>query len=154
MRFLRKATGLYRKARWLMWLGGVIVSVLTPLLGYGMHFLNVLKDKRQLETDNPELASEETPGTLFGWLSNADMGRIIGVLALLGILFMVGLIVLQVVASGKKDKADSEEDGDMGGEVAEEDMDFQTPSGQEPPTGKKKNPAPAEEDGDGDWYID
>lgn len=153
-----------------MWLSGVLTTTLIPMMGYGMHALNIAKDKQELATDNPELASEETAGSLFDWMTGENVGRIIGIIAILGIVFILLLIVLQIFSfigartsvSGTDhdtatkeanrrqadlDEMDAEsEDGD--------DVAFQTPSQPKPVRKSKPKPAPATDGDEDDWFID
>lgn len=169
MRLLYKITSLYRKARWLMWLAGMLPTTLIPLLGYGMHALNIAKDRQELATDNPELASEETTGSLFDWMTGETVGRIIGIITILGIIFILLLIILQIFsfigartsASGTDhDTATKEANrrqadlGEMDVEPNDGDVAFQTPSQSKPKRKGKPKPAPATEGNEDDWFID
>ena len=167
MRLLYKLTGMYRKARWLMWLGGALTTTLIPMMGYGMHALNIEKDKQELATDNPELASEETAGSLFDWMTGENAGKIIGIIAILGIVFVLLLIVLQIfsfigartsVSGTDRDTATKEANrrqadlDEMDVDSESEDVAFQAPS-QSKPRRNRENPAPSTDDED-DWFID
>lgn len=151
-----------------MWLGGILTTTLIPLAGYGLHALGIARDKQELATDNPELASEESVGTLFNWLTGENVGKIIGIIVILGIIYIVFLIILQIFSflgartsvSGTdrataakeanrnradKDEMDMIEDG--------EDMDYQTPStGSKPQKAKRKTKLI--EDDEEDWFTD
>lgn len=169
MRLLYKITSLYRKARWLMWLGGMLPTTLIPLLGYGMHALNIAKDRQELATDNPELASEETTGSLFDWITGETVGRIVGIIVILGIIFILLLIVLQIFSfigartsvfgtdrntttkEANRRQADLDE---MDVEPNDGDVAFQTPSQSKPKRKGKPKPAPATEGDEDDWFID
>lgn len=169
MRLLYKITSLYRKARWLMWLAGMLPTTLIPLLGYGMHALNIAKDRQELATDNPELASEETTGSLFDWITGETVGRIVGIIVILGIIFILLLIVLQIFSfigartsvsgtdrntttkEANRRQADLDE---MDVEPNDEDVAFQTPSQSKPKRKGKPKPAPATEGDEDDWFID
>ena len=167
MRLLYKITSLYRKARWLMWLAGMLPTTLIPLLGYGMHALNIAKDRQELATDNPELASEETTGSLFDWMTGETVGRIIGIITILGIIFILLLIILQIfsfigartsVSGTDHDTATKEANrrqadlGEMDVEPNDGDVAFQTPSQSKPK--RKVKPKPATEGNEDDWFID
>lgn len=169
MRLLYKITSLYRKARWLMWLAGMLPTTLIPLLGYGMHALNIAKDKQELATDNPELASEETTGSLFDWMTSENVGRIIGIITILGIVFILLLIVLQIfsfigsrtsVSGTDRDTATKEANrrqadlDEMDVEPEDGDVAFQTPSQPKPVRKSKPKPAPPTDDDEDDWFID
>ena len=169
MGLLYKITSLYRKARWLMWLAGMLPTTLIPLLGYGMHALNIAKDRQELATDNPELASEETTGSLFDWLTGETVGRIVGIIVILGIIFILLLIVLQIFSfigartsvsgtdrntttkEANRRQADLDE---MDVEPNDGDVAFQTPSQSKPKRKGKPKPAPATEGDEDDWFID
>lgn len=169
MRLLYKITSLYRKARWLMWLAGMLPTTLIPLLGYGMHALNIAKDRQELATDNPELASEETTGSLFDWMTGETVGRIVGIIVILGIIFILLLIVLQIFSfigartsvsgtdrntttkEANRRQADLDE---MDVEPNDGDVAFQTPSQSKPKRKGKPKPAPATEGDEDDWFID
>ena len=169
MRLLYKITSLYRKARWLMWLAGMLPTTLIPLLGYGMHALNIAKDRQELATDNPELASEETTGSLFDWITGETVGRIVGIIVILGIIFILLLIVLQIFSfigartsvsgtdrntttkEANRRQADLDE---MDVEPEDGDVAFQTPSQSKPKRKGKPKPAPATEGDEDDWFID
>ena len=169
MRLLYKITSLYRKARWLMWLTGMLPTTLIPLLGYGMHALNIAKDRQELATDNPELASEETTGSLFDWITGETVGRIVGIIVILGIIFILLLIVLQIFSfigartsvsgtdrntttkEANRRQADLDE---MDVEPNDGDVAFQTPSQSKPKRKGKPKPAPATEGDEDDWFID
>ena len=169
MRLLYKITSLYRKARWLMWLGGMLPTTLIPLLGYGMHALNIAKDRQELATDNPELASEETTGSLFDWMTGETVGRIVGIIVILGIIFILLLIVLQIfsfigtrtsVSGTDRDTATKEANrrqadlDEMDVEPEDGDVAFQTPSQPKPVRKSKPKPAPPTDGDDDDWFID
>ena len=150
-----------------MWLGGVLTTTLIPMMGYGMHALNIAKDKQELSTDNPELASEETAGSLFDWMTSETVGKIIGIIAILGIVFILLLIVLQIfsfigartsvsgtdrdttIKEANRRQADLDE---MDVESEDEDVAFQAPSQSKPRKSKEKS-APSTDD-EGDWFID
>lgn len=169
MRLLYKITSLYRKARWLMWLAGMVPTTLIPLLGYGMHALNIAKDRQELATDNPELASEETTGSLFDWITGETVGRIVGIIVILGIIFILLLIVLQIFSfigartsvsgtdrntttkEANRRQADLDE---MDVEPNDGDVAFQTPSQSKPKRKGKPKPTPATEGDEDDWFID
>lgn len=169
MRLLYKITGIYRKARWLMWLAGILTTTLIPLLGYGMHALNIAKDKQELATDNPELASEVTAGSLFDWMTSENVGRIIGIIAILGIVFILLLILLQIFSfigsrtslsgtdhdtatkEANRKQADLDE---MDVEPENGDVAFQTPSQPKPVRKSKPKPAPPTDGDEDDWFID
>lgn len=169
MRLLYKITSLYRKARWLMWLAGMVPTTLIPLLGYGMHALNIAKDRQELATDNPELASEETTGSLFDWITGETVGRIVGIIVILGIIFILLLIVLQIFSfigartsvsgtdrntttkEANRRQADLDE---MDVEPNDGDVAFQTPSQSKPKRKGKPKPAPTTEGDEDDWFID
>lgn len=169
MRLLYKITSLYRKARWLMWLAGMVPATLIPLLGYGMHALNIAKDRQELATDNPELASEETTGSLFDWITGETVGRIVGIIVILGIIFILLLIVLQIFSfigartsvsgtdrntttkEANRRQADLDE---MDVEPNDGDVAFQTPSQSKPKRKGKPKPAPTTEGDEDDWFID
>lgn len=169
MRLLYKITSLYRKARWLMWLAGMVPTTLIPLLGYGMHALNIAKDRQELATDNPELASEETTGSLFDWITGETVGRIVGIIMILGIIFILLLIVLQIFSfigartsvsgtdrntttkEANRRQADLDE---MDVEPNDGDVAFQTPSQSKPKRKGKPKPAPTTEGDEDDWFID
>ncbi|MBV3807327.1 MULTISPECIES: hypothetical protein [Bifidobacterium] len=166
MKLLYKITGIYRKARWLMWLGGILTTTLIPMMGYGMHALNIAKDKQELATDNPELASEVTAGSLFDWITGENVGRII---AILGIIFILLLVVLQIfsfigartsVSGTDRDTATKEANrrqadlDEMDVEPEDGDVAFQTPSQPKPVRKSKPKPAPATDGDEDDWFID
>lgn len=169
MRLLYKITSLYRKARWLMWLAGMVPTTLIPLLGYGMHALNIAKDRQELATDNPELASEETTGSLFDWITGETVGRIVGIIVILGIIFILLLIVLQIFSfigartsvsgtdrntttkEANRRQADLDE---MDVEPNDGDVAFQTPSQSKPKRKGKPKPVPTTEGDEDDWFID
>lgn len=169
MRLLYKITSLYRKARWLMWLAGMLPTTLIPLLGYGMHALNIAKDRQELATDNPELASEETTGSLFDWMTGETVGRIIGIITILGIIFILLLIILQIfsfigartsVSGTDHDTATKEANrrqadlDEMDVEPEDGDVAFQTPSQSKPKRKGKPKSAPATDGDEDDWFID
>lgn len=169
MRLLYKITSLYRKARWLMWLAGMVPTTLIPLLGYGMHALNIAKDRQELATDNPELASEETTGSLFDWITGETVGRIVGIIVILGIIFILLLIVLQIFSfigartsvSGTDRNTTTKEANrrqadlnEMDVEPNDGDVAFQTPSQSKPKRKGKPKPAPTTEGDEDDWFID
>ena len=169
MRLLYKITSLYRKARWLMWLAGMVPTTLIPLLGYGMHALNIAKDRQELATDNPELASEETTGSLFDWITGETGGRIVGIIVILGIIFILLLIVLQIFSfigartsvSGTDRNTTTKEANrrqanldEMDVEPNDGDVAFQTPSQSKPKRKGKPKPAPTTEGDEDDWFID
>lgn len=169
MRLLYKFTGIYRKARWLMWLGGVLTTTLIPMMGYGMHALNITKDKQELATDNPELASEETAGSLFDWMTGENVGRIIGIIAILGIVFILLLIMLQIFSfigartsvSGTDHDTTTKEANrmqadldEMDEEPEDGDMAFQTPSQPKSVRKSRSKPTPATDGDEDNWFID
>lgn len=168
MRILRKLTGIYNKIRWLMWLSGILTTTVIPLAGYGLHALGIARDKQELATDNPELASEESVGTLFAWLTGENVGKIVGIIVVLGIIYMALLIVLQVFSflgartsvSGTDRRTATKEanrgraDMDEMDMDDDDDVDFRAPSSV-PKKGKAKTrrAEPVEDDGD-DWFTD
>ena len=147
-----------------MWLSGMLPTTLIPLLGYGMHALNIAKDRQELATDNPELASEETAGSLFDWMTGEMVGRIVGIIVILGIIFILLLIVLQIFSfigartsvSGTDRNTTTKESNldEMDVEPNDGDVAFQTPSQSKPKRKSKPKPAPATEDNEDDWFID
>ena len=152
-----------------MWLGGMLLTTLIPLLGYGMHALNIAKDRHELATDNPELASEETTGSLFDWMTGETVGRIIGIIVILGIVFILLLIVLQIfsfigartsVSGTDRNTATKEANrrqadlDEMDVEPQDGDVAFQTPSQPKSKKKSKPKPAPATEGDENDWFID
>lgn len=160
---------MYRKARWVMWLSGVLSTTLIPMLGYGMHALNIAKDRQELATDNPELASEETAGSLFDWMNGETVGRIIGIIAILGIVFILLLIMLQIfsfigartsVSGTDHDTATKEANrrqadlDEMDEEPEDGDMAFQTPSQPKPVRKSRPKPTPATDGDEDEWFID
>lgn len=169
MKLLYKITGIYRKARWLMWLGGILTTTLIPMMGYGMHALNIAKDKQELATDNPELASEVTAGSLFDWITGENVGRIIGIITVLGIVFILLLVVLQIfsfigartsVSGTDHDTATKEANrrqadlDEMDVEPEDGDVAFQTPPQPKPVRKSKLKPVPATDSDEDDWFID
>lgn len=159
---------MYNKLRWLMWLSGILTTTVIPLAGYGLHALGIARDKQELATDNPELASEESVGTLFAWLTGENVGKIVGIIVVLGIVYMALLIVLQVFSflgartsvSGT-DRTTATKEANRGrADMDEMDMDdddvaFQAPSGKpkKERTGSRRKAEPVEDDGD-DWFTD
>lgn len=169
MKLLYKITGIYRKARWLMWLGGILTTTLIPMMGYGMHALNIAKDKQELATDNPELASEVTAGSLFDWITGENVGRIIGIITVLGIVFILLLVVSQIfsfigartsVSGTDHDTATKEANrrqadlDEMDVEPEDGDVAFQTPPQPKPVRKSKPKPVPATDSDEDDWFID
>lgn len=152
-----------------MWLGGVLTTTLIPMMGYGMHALNITKDKQELATDNPELASEETAGSLFDWMTGENVGRIIGIIAILGIVFILLLIMLQIFSfigartsvSGTDHNTTTKEANrmqadldEMDEEPEDGDMAFQTPSQPKSVRKSKPKPTPATDGDEDNWFID
>lgn len=134
-----------------------------------MHVLNIAKDRQELATDNPELASEETTGSLFDWMTGEMVGRIIGIIMILGIIFILLLIVLQILSfigartsvSGTDRNTTTKEANRRQANLDEMDVEpndgsvaFQTPSQSKPKRKSKPKPAPATEDNEDDWFID
>lgn len=169
MRILRKLTGIYDKMRWLMWLGGFATTTLVPFADYGMHALGIARDKQELATDNPELASEESVGTFFDWLTGENVGKIVGIIVILGIVYVIFLIVLQVfsflgartsvsgtdrttaIKEANRNRADMDEMNVLedGGST-----DHWAPSvGGKPRKAKKRKTEPLEDDEE-DWFTD
>lgn len=152
-----------------MWLGGMLTTTLIPMLSYGMHALNIAKDRQELATDNPELASEETAGSLFDWMTGEMVGRIVGIIVIFGIIFILLLILLQIFSfigartsvsgtdrntttkEANRRQADLDE---MDLEPSDGDVAFQTPSQSKPKRKGKPKPAPATDGDEGDWFID
>lgn len=169
MRILYKLTGTYNKIRWLMWLGGILTTTLVPLAGYGLHALGIARDKQELATDNPELASEESVGTLFDWLTSENVGKIIRITVILGIVYVIFLIILQIFsflgvrtsvsgtdrATATKEANRNRADMDEMDMIEDgEDMDYQTPSiNSKPQKAKKRKTKPVEDDEE-DWFTD
>lgn len=151
-----------------MWLAGMLPTTLIPLLGYGMHALNIAKDRQELATDNPELASEETTGSLFDWMTGETVGRIIGIITILGIIFILLDYIANLlvhwcrtsVSGTDHDTATKEANrrqadlGEMDVEPNDGDVAFQTPSQSKPKRKGKPKPAPATEGNEDDWFID
>lgn len=152
-----------------MWLGGILTTTLVPLVGYGLHALGIARDKQELATDNPELASEESVGTLFDWLTGENVGKIIGIIVILGIIYVVFLIILQIFsflgartsvsgtdrATATKEANRNRADMDEMDMIEDgEDMDYQTPSiNSKPQKAKKRKTKPVEDDEE-DWFTD
>ena len=97
------------------------------------------------------------------------MGRIVGIIVILGIIFILLLIVLQIfsfigartsVSGTDHDTATKEANrrqadlDEMDVEPEDGDVAFQTPSQPKPVRKSKPKPAPPTDDDEDDWFID
>lgn len=97
-----KISSLYNTYQWIMWISGILSSIILPLIPYLFHIVAVLKEKRTIMADDPELAGSLSPGSpLEYWFSGdaAQWGRYVSfVLLACSLLFLVCLLILQVLA--------------------------------------------------------
>ena len=102
-------------------------------------------------------------------MTGETVGRIIGIITILGIIFILLLIILQIfsfigartsVSGTDHDTATKEANrrqadlGEMDVEPNDGDVAFQTPSQSKPKRKGKPKPAPATEGNEDDWFID
>lgn len=98
MRFVYRLTGLYRRFRWVTWLSGSIATFVAPLLGYIPYLAGINARRREMSVDSPEYASDVKAGSIWDWLSGAVSGNFnpVGLIALIGGVFLLLLVVLQI----------------------------------------------------------
>lgn len=99
MRLIHKLADLYYTYRRIMWLIGLLSMIGIPVGSYGLYFLQTIKTKQGLMTDNPELANAEPTVDIFDWLTGVGgvIGNITGILTLICIVFILFLIVFHIV---------------------------------------------------------
>lgn len=115
VKLLHGIQGLYDRYRLLMWLSGLLGGVGLPVLGWGVYALKRWADVTDMMVDNPEGASTIVTDGLFTWFFDAGGvgGRLLGFLFLFGVVFLVGLIVLQVLGFVASRTRVSGVDGEM-----------------------------------------
>lgn len=83
-----------------MWVGSLVTTFVIPFAGYGLYAVQTFRTKSDMMVDSPEYASEISVGNPFEWLTGAlnDYGWMLGVVALIGLVFVLFCIMFQVVS--------------------------------------------------------
>lgn len=100
MKIVYKILGWYRRYRLIMWLSGVGSGILLPALSYGIHAVGLLREKRLLATDNPEIAGELSVENFWEYLTGLQgaFGMILRVLLVVIAIALVLLLIFQILS--------------------------------------------------------
>lgn len=100
MKLIYRIVGFYQRARLILWLAGIAGGILAPAVGYVSYLFDVGEERRTMLADSPEYASDVRAVNVWDWLAGAvsDHVNVLGVVALVGVVFISLLIVLQVVS--------------------------------------------------------
>lgn len=100
MRIINKLLHWYNTYRMFCWLGGILTGVIIPFAGYGLYALQTFAGREEMMVDSPEYASDITIGSPWEWLTGMldGYGWILGILALIGLVFVLFCIVFQIVS--------------------------------------------------------
>lgn len=100
MGFIYKMLKWYRRYRLIMWLSGMGSGILLPALSYGIHAIGLLREKRLLSTDNPEIAGELSVENFWEYLTGLQgaFGMILRVLLVVIAIALVLLLIFQILS--------------------------------------------------------
>ncbi|KAA8825740.1 hypothetical protein EMO92_04560 [Bifidobacterium reuteri] len=128
MGILWKISKWYNRYQFLMWIIGILTAIATPLVGYASYLLSANNQHAELLSDSPEYADETTTSNLLQWLTGQAQGygRLLGIIAVLGILVIVFCIVFTIINwIGRRTKVsgvdEAEEQQEKGRRQAAED---------------------------------
>lgn len=93
----------YKMYRTLIWFLGFITTIGLPGIGYAMHVFSLIKERRQISADNPELATRQSISSPIDWLTDTTntVAKIIFIAVLVGLALVAVLIVLQIITNSE-----------------------------------------------------
>ena len=130
MGILWKISKWYNRYQFFMWASGVLTAIAAPLVGYATYFLGINNQHAELVSDSPEYANEITAGNLIQWLTGQahSYGRIIGIIAIIGILLIIFCISQRTQISGTDQSSEIREKGRRKAETEEQYDDYGQPA--------------------------